>query len=95
MGCYPQKLIEYSPGRVPGIRPRPLSLKPVATGGMKWRVSIGGINQHIGIDREQLAAFHGLVQGIAVSNIDERAAAVEFRQANQLLPPGMRAKQQA
>ena len=52
MGCYPQKLIEYSPGRVPGIGPRPLSLKPVAAWGMKLRVSIGSINQHIGIDCE-------------------------------------------
>jgi len=56
MGCHPQKLIDYSPGGVPGIRPRPLSLKPVATGGVKLPVSIGGINQHlnqhIGINRE-------------------------------------------
>ena len=82
MGRYPQKLIKYSPGRIPGIRPRPLSLKPVTTGGVKLRVGIGGLNQHIGIDREQLAAFHGLVQGIAVGNIDKRTAAVECRQGD-------------
>ncbi len=29
---YMQKLIEYSPGCVPGIRPRALALKPVTTG---------------------------------------------------------------
>jgi hypothetical protein len=29
-----------------------------------------------------LVAFHGLIQGIAVSNIDERAAAVEYRQGD-------------
>jgi hypothetical protein len=52
VGCYPQKLIKYSPGRVPGIRSRPLSLEPVAAGGVKLRVSIGSINQHIGVDCE-------------------------------------------
>ena len=35
VGRYPQKLIEYPPSRVPGIRSRPLSFKPVATGGVK------------------------------------------------------------
>jgi len=52
MGCYPQKLVEYPPGRVPSIRPRPLAFKPVAAGDMKLRVSICGINQHISIDYE-------------------------------------------
>ena len=80
MRGYAQKLIEYSPGRVPGIGPRPLSLKPVATVGMKLRVCIGGINQHIGM--RALAAFHGLVQGIPVGDIDERTAAVECRQGD-------------
>jgi hypothetical protein len=27
---------------------------------------IGGVNQHISVDREQLATFNGLVQGVAV-----------------------------
>jgi len=31
---------------------------------------------------QALAAFHGLVQGIAVGNIDEHAAAVECRQGD-------------
>src|SRR6516162_7478604 len=31
---------------------------------------------------QALAAFHGLVQGIAVGNIDERTAAVECRQGD-------------
>jgi hypothetical protein len=75
-----RKNIEYSPSRVPGIRSRPLSLKPVATGGMKLRVSISGINQHY--RPRALAAFHGLVQGVAVGNINERTAAVECRQGD-------------
>jgi hypothetical protein len=33
--CYAQKLIKDAPRRVPSMGPLPLSLKPVATGGMK------------------------------------------------------------
>src|ERR1019366_5606467 len=50
MRCDAQKLVKYPPGRVPGIWSRPLALEPVAAGGMKLRVGVGGINQHIGID---------------------------------------------
>ena len=52
MRCDAQKLVKYPPGCVPAIRPRPLALQPVAAGGMKWRVGVGSINQHIGIDYE-------------------------------------------
>jgi hypothetical protein len=41
------------------------------TGGMKLRVRIGGVGQHIWCRRRALATFHGVVQGIAVGNIDE------------------------
>ena len=52
VGCHAQKLIEDRPSAVPSIRSRPLALEPVAAGGMKLRVGIGGVDQHIGIDGE-------------------------------------------
>jgi hypothetical protein len=95
MRGHAQKLIEYSPGHVPGIRSRAPAFEPIAARSMEWGFNISGIDQHIGIDRKQLAAFHGLVQGVAVGNIDEGAAAVECRQGYQFVPLAMRAKQQA
>ena len=50
VGCYAQKLIEYPPGRIPSVRPRPLALEPVAAGDMKLRVSVRGKHKDIGID---------------------------------------------
>ena len=35
MRCNAQKLVKYTPGRIPGIWSRPLALKPVAAGGIK------------------------------------------------------------
>ena len=52
MRCNAQKLVKYPPGRIPSIRPRPLALEPVAAGGMKLRIGIGGISQHIGVDHK-------------------------------------------
>jgi hypothetical protein len=52
MGCNAQKLIEDFPGRVPRIRSGALAFEPISAGDMKLRVSIGGINQHVGIDGE-------------------------------------------
>ena len=52
VGCHAQKLIEDRPGGVPSIRSHPLALEPVAAGGMKLRVRIGGIDQHTGVDGE-------------------------------------------
>ena len=52
VGCHAQKLIEDRPSAVPSIRSRPLALEPVAAGGMKLRVRIGGVHQHIGVDGE-------------------------------------------
>ena len=33
MRCNAQKLVKYPPGRIPGIRSRPLAFEPVAAGG--------------------------------------------------------------
>ena len=63
-----------------------LPFKPIAAGDMKWRVGIGAIDQHIGIDDEHLAAFHRLAQGIAVGDVDHGATTVERRQSNDLPP---------
>ena len=52
MRGYAQKLIEYSPGRVPGIRPRALAFEPIAARSVELGVNISGIDQHIGIDRK-------------------------------------------
>src|SRR5262249_15190088 len=52
VGCYAQKLIEDRPSGVPCIRSRPLAFEPVAAGGMKLRIHIGGVDQHIGVDGE-------------------------------------------
>jgi len=52
MRGYAQKLIEYSPGRVPGIRPRALAFEPSAARSMELGVNISGIDQHIGIDHK-------------------------------------------
>jgi hypothetical protein len=45
--------------------------------------------------RRALTTFHGLVQGIAVRNIDERATAAERWQGGDSAPFSLRAKQQA
>jgi len=82
-----------SPGGVPGIRSRPLAFEPIAAGAMKLRVGIGGVNQHIGDRRRALATFHRLVQGVAVGNIDECAAAAECRQGGDSPPLSLRAEQ--
>ena len=52
VGCHAQKLIENRPSGVPSIRSRPLVLEPVAARGMKLRVRIGGVDQHIGVNGE-------------------------------------------
>jgi hypothetical protein len=52
VGCHAQKLIEDRPSGVPCIRSRPLAFEPVAAGGMKLRVRIRGVDQHIGVDGE-------------------------------------------
>ena len=52
MRGYAQKLIEDSPGRVPGIRPRALAFEPIAARTMELGVNISGIDQHIGVDRK-------------------------------------------
>jgi hypothetical protein len=41
-GGYAQKLIEDSPGRVPGIRPRALAFEPIAARSMELGVNISG-----------------------------------------------------
>ncbi len=48
--CYAQKLVEYSPGGVPGIGLRALALQPAAARSMELGVNIGGINKHVGVD---------------------------------------------
>jgi hypothetical protein len=41
-----------APGRVPGIRPRALAFEPIAARSMELRIDVSGIDQHIGIDRQ-------------------------------------------
>jgi len=52
MRGYAQKLIEYSPGGVPSIRPRLLAFKPTAARDMELGVNISGINKHVSINDE-------------------------------------------
>jgi len=44
-----QKFVQNCPGGIPGIRAPSLMLKPVVAGGVKGRVSVGGIYQNVGI----------------------------------------------
>jgi hypothetical protein len=76
--CHAQKVIEDGPSSVPSIRSRPLALEPVTAGGMKLRGRIGGVDQVHWCRRRALATFHGVVQRIAVGNIDECSAAAEL-----------------
>ena len=55
MRGYAQKFIEYSPGGVPGVGPRAQAFEPSATEGMKLGVSVGGANQHVGVDGKHCA----------------------------------------
>ena len=81
MSGHSQKLVEDRPTGIPGLWPAPLVLKPGARPGMEWRISVGSIDQDIGIDDDQcLPAFHRLVQRVPISNINQGAAAVEDRQ---------------
>lgn len=81
MSGHSQKFVYDRPRRVPRLRPAPLVLKPRARSGMVWRISVGSIDQNIGIDEDQrLPAFHRLVQRIPIGNINHGAAAVEDRQ---------------
>ena len=89
--CHAQKLVEDRPGGVPGVRSRPLALEPLAAGGMKLRVTIGRSTHWY--RRRALATFHGVVQGVAVGNIDECAAAAERRQGWDSPPLSLRAEQ--
>jgi hypothetical protein len=52
MRGHAQKLIKYSPGRLPGIWPPALAFEPVAARDMELGVNISGINQHVGIDNK-------------------------------------------
>jgi len=47
-----QKLIQDRPGGIPSIRMPALALEPAATCVMKWRVLVGSVYQHIGVDYE-------------------------------------------
>jgi hypothetical protein len=63
---------------------------------MKLGVNIGGINKHRYYRRErQLEPFDGLVQPIAVGNINECSAAMERRKGCDFVLLPLRAKQQA
>jgi hypothetical protein len=52
MRCDTQELIQDRPGDIPGVRPPSLTFEPVATGSVERRVTVGGVNQNIGIDDE-------------------------------------------
>jgi len=43
-------------------------------------IGVGSVNEHIGIDDQQLPVLHRLVQCAAVSDVYESTAAVEARQ---------------
>jgi hypothetical protein len=47
-----QELIQDRPGGIPSICMTSLALEPAATCTMKWRVLIGSIYQHVGVDYE-------------------------------------------
>ena len=80
MSGHSQEFVKDRPSRVPRLRPAPLVLKPGARSGMVRRISVGSIDQDIGIDEDQcLPAFHRLVQRVPIGNIHQGAAAVEDR----------------
>ena len=92
--CYAHKLVKDAPRGVPGIGSHALALEPAPAGAVKLRIGISSVNQHIGIDSEQLATFHGLVKRLAVGNIDQCASAAERWQGWDAPAFSLRAEQQ-
>jgi hypothetical protein len=52
-----------------------------ASRGRRYEIALGGVDQHIGVDGGALATFHGVVQGIAVGNVDDRPPLRNFSNA--------------
>jgi hypothetical protein len=52
MRGYAQKLVDYSPSGVPGVRPRTLAFKPMAARSVELGINVSGINQNICVDGE-------------------------------------------
>lgn len=76
-----QEFVQDGPSCVPRIDAAALAIKPRSRRGVKGRISVGSIDQDVGVDDNQcLPAFHGLIQGVPIGNVDHSAAAVEDRQ---------------
>ena len=80
----PQELVAHAPGEIPRPPAVAPALEEVAASSMLGSRTIGGVDQHIGIDDEQSAAFHGAEHRLTTAHVDERAAAVERRQRGQI-----------
>jgi hypothetical protein len=50
VGGHAQELVQDRPSGIPGIGTPPLVLKPIAACGMKRRVFVGSVYEHIGVD---------------------------------------------
>ena len=85
---HPHEFVKDRPGRVPGVRPTALSLDPLARFGVPVRIRVRGVDEDVRVDENQpLSSFHGLVQGVAIRDVDARPAAVEHRQGREIGRP--------
>lgn len=74
-----EELEEYSPRRVPSRDLAAPALDGPTARVVKARVLVRRVHKDVGIHDEQLATFHGLVEGVAVRDIDQMSAAAEGR----------------
>jgi len=47
-----QEFVQNGPSRIPGIRTHSLAFQPVSACGIKGRIMVGSVYQHIGVDNE-------------------------------------------
>ena len=96
VGGYAKKFVANTPRSEPSGRLTAPSFEELVTPGVKWGVSISRMQKHVGVNSEHLAAtFHRVVEGVAVVNVDQMSAAVEFGEWAQLAGRIGRAEEKA
>jgi hypothetical protein len=82
----PQEFIKDGPGDVPGINSASLVVEPAERFCVKWGIRIRGVNENVGVNQNHslsLSPFHGLIQTLAIRNIDQRSAAMKRGQRSE------------
>jgi len=88
-----EELIEDPPSEEPWGSLIPPLLEQRAATIVEGGVLVGSVDQDVRVDHEQSATFHGLIEGLAIGDVDEMSPASKSRQSGQRLFPFGRLKQ--